>query len=103
CEEEDVDEYGENVVENEKRLVALVAYAKEKQAASGVKLLWGTANLFSHNRYMSGAATNPDFAVVAHAGAQIKAALVDTIALGGENYVLWGGRVGYLSLLNIVM
>ncbi|WP_262246617.1 xylose isomerase [Parapedobacter soli] len=99
----DVVDYGDNVAENEKRLEALVAYAKEKQAASGVKLLWGTANLFTHKRYMNGAATNPDFAVVAHAGAQIKAALEATIALGGENYVFWGGREGYMSLLNTNM
>ncbi|HSR39087.1 MAG TPA: xylose isomerase, partial [Phnomibacter sp.] len=71
--------------------------------ATGVKLLWGTANLFSHKRYMNGASTNPDFAVVAHAGAQVKAALDATIALGGENYVFWGGREGYMSLLNTNM
>jgi len=99
----DVVDYGDDVAENEKRLQALVEYAKEKQAASGVKLLWGTANLFSHKRYMNGAATNPDFAVVAHAGAQIKAALDATIALNGENYVFWGGREGYMSLLNTDM
>jgi len=99
----DVVDYGDNVAENEKRLQTLVEYAKEKQAASGVRLLWGTANLFSHRRYMNGAATNPDFAVVAHAGAQIKAALDATIALGGENYVFWGGREGYMSLLNTDM
>ncbi|HWK59281.1 MAG TPA: xylose isomerase [Parapedobacter sp.] len=99
----DVVDYGDNVAENEKRLEALVEYAKEKQTASGVKLLWGTANLFSHKRYMNGAATNPDFAVVAHAGAQIKAALDATIALSGENYVFWGGREGYMSLLNTDM
>lgn len=99
----DVVDYGDDVVENEKRLQTLVAYAKEKQQASGVKLLWGTANLFSHKRYMNGAATNPDFHVVAHAGAQIKAALDATIALGGENYVFWGGREGYMTLLNTDM
>jgi len=99
----DVVEYGDNVAENEKRLQLLVAYAKEKQQASGVKLLWGTANLFSHKRYMNGAATNPDFHVVAHAGAQIKAALDATIALNGENYVFWGGREGYMTLLNTEM
>jgi xylose isomerase len=99
----DVVSYGSNVVENEKRLQALVDYAKEKQKQSGVKLLWGTANLFSNRRYMNGAATNPDFAVVAHAGAQVKAALDATIALGGENYVFWGGREGYMSLLNTNM
>lgn len=99
----DVVDYGDDVAENERRLQTLVGYAKEKQAASGVKLLWGTANLFSHKRYMNGAATNPDFAVVAHAGAQIKAALDATIALGGENYVFWGGREGYMTLLNTDM
>ena len=99
----DVVDYGDDVAENEQRLQTLVDYAKEKQAASGVKLLWGTANLFSHRRYMNGAATNPDFAVVAHAGAQIKAALDATIALGGENYVFWGGREGYMTLLNTNM
>lgn len=99
----DVVDYGDDVAENEKRLQALVEYAKEKQLASGVKLLWGTANLFSHKRYMNGAATNPDFAAVAHAGAQIKAALDATIALGGENYVFWGGREGYMTLLNTDM
>ncbi|WP_353185956.1 xylose isomerase [Parapedobacter lycopersici] len=99
----DLVDYGDDIAENERRLQTLVAYAGEKQAASGVKLLWGTANLFSHKRYMNGAATNPDFAVVAHAGAQIKAALDATIALGGENYVFWGGREGYMTLLNTNM
>lgn len=99
----DVVDYGSDVAENERRLETLVAYAKEKQAATGIKLLWGTANLFSHNRYMNGAATNPDFSVVAHGGAQIKAALDATIALGGENYVFWGGREGYMTLLNTDM
>ncbi|HWV71704.1 MAG TPA: xylose isomerase [Pseudosphingobacterium sp.] len=99
----DVVDYGDDVVENEKRLQTLVDYALGKQKESGVKLLWGTANLFSHKRYMNGAATNPDFNVVAHAGAQIKAALDATIALGGENYVFWGGREGYMTLLNTNM
>src|SRR6478752_5076191 len=99
----DVVDYTNDVQENEKRLQALVEYAKEKQKASGVKLLWGTANLFSHRRYMNGAATNPDFHVLAHAGAQVKAALDATIALDGENYVFWGGREGYMSLLNTNM
>jgi len=96
----DVVDYGNDVKENDRRLQALVDYAKEKQKASGVKLLWGTANLFSHRRYMNGAATNPDFHVLAHAAAQVKAALDATIALNGENYVFWGGREGYMSLLN---
>lgn len=99
----DVVDYGDDVAENEKRLQTLVDYALDKQKTSGVKLLWGTANLFSHKRYMNGAATNPDFSVVAHAGAQIKAALDATIALGGENYVFWGGREGYMTLLNTNM
>ena len=91
------------LAEFEKRLAAMVDYAKEKQAASGVKLLWGTANVFSNARYMNGAATNPDFAAVAYAGAQIKNAIDATITLGGENYVFWGGREGYMSLLNTDM
>jgi xylose isomerase len=99
----DVVGYENNVCENERRLKALVAYAKEKQEESGVKLLWGTANLFSNRRYMNGAATNPDFHVLAHAGAQVKAALDATMELGGENYVFWGGREGYMSLLNTNM
>ncbi|MEO5998359.1 MAG: xylose isomerase [Chitinophagaceae bacterium] len=99
----DVVDYTNDVVDNERRLQAMVDYAKEKQAASGVKLLWGTANLFSHRRYMNGASTNPDFHVLAHGGAQVKAALDATIALGGENYVFWGGREGYMSLLNTNM
>ena len=99
----DVVDYGNDVAVNERRLQALVDYAQQKQAATGVKLLWGTANLFSHRRYMNGASTNPDFAVVAHAGAQVKAAIDATIALDGENYVFWGGREGYMSLLNTNM
>lgn len=89
--------------ESEQRLSAIVDYIKEKKEASGVKLLWGTANCFSNPRYMNGAATNPDFQVLAHAGGQIKLALDATIALGGENYVFWGGREGYMSLLNTDM
>ena len=89
--------------ESESRLATITDYIKEKQAASGVKLLWGTANAFSNPRYMNGAATNPDFNVVARAGGQIKLALDATIALGGENYVFWGGREGYMSLLNTDM
>ena len=89
--------------ESEKRTLTITEYLKEKQAASGVKLLWGTANAFSNPRYMNGAATNPDFNVVARAGGQVKLALDATIALGGENYVFWGGREGYMSLLNTDM
>ncbi len=99
----DVVEYGNDVNENDRRLQALVDYAKQKQKDSGIQLLWGTANLFSHRRYMNGASTNPDFHVLAHAGAQVKAALDATIALGGQNYVFWGGREGYMSLLNTNM
>ena len=98
----DVDavDYTNDINENEKRLQAITAYFKEKQKASGVKLLWGTANMFSNKRYMNGAATNPDFHVLTHGAAQVKAALDATINLGGENYVFWGGREGYMSLLN---
>lgn len=99
----DVVDYGNDIKENDRRLQALVDYAKEKQQQSGVKLLWGTANLFSHKRYMNGASTSPDFHVLSHAAAQVKAALDATIALGGENYVFWGGREGYMSLLNTNM
>ncbi len=97
-----VDE-GSSILETEKYLHATVAYAKEKQAASGVKLLWGTANLFSHARYMNGGATNPDFQVVSYAATQVKNAIDATIELGGSNYVFWGGREGYMSLLNTDM
>ncbi len=99
----DVVDYTNDIKENDRRLQALVEYAKQKQAESGVKLLWGTANLFSHARYMNGASTNPDFHVLTHGAAQVKAALDATIALGGENYVFWGGREGYMSLLNTNM
>ena len=94
-----VDE-GANVEEYEARLKEVVAYLKEKQAQTGIKLLWGTANVFGHKRYMNGAATNPDFDVVARAAVQIKNAIDATIELGGTNYVFWGGREGYMSLLN---
>lgn len=99
----DVVDYTNDVADNERRLQALVEYAKQKQQESAVKLLWGTANLFSHRRYMNGASTNPDFHVLAHAGAQVKTALDATIALDGENYVFWGGREGYMTLLNTDM
>ena len=89
----DLDTYG-------KRLDEVTDYLKEKMAATGKQVLWGTANLFSHPRYMNGAGTNPDFNVVAYAGAQLKNAIDATIKLGGENYVFWGGREGYMSLLN---
>lgn len=99
----DVVDYGTDIAENERRLQALTAYALQKQKESGVKLLWGTANLFSNRRYMNGAITNPDFHVLTHGAAQVKAALDATIALGGENYVFWGGREGYMTLLNTDM
>jgi len=101
----DVDavDFGTDVAENERRLQAISEYFAEKQKASGIQLLWGTANLFSSRRYMNGAATNPDFHVLAHGAAQVKAALDATIALGGQNYVFWGGREGYMSLLNTDM
>jgi len=91
------------LAETEKRLDIITDYAKEKMDASGVKLLWGTANCFSNPKYMNGAATNPDFDVLAAAGAQVKNALDATMKLNGENYVFWGGREGYMSLLNTDM
>lgn len=99
----DAIDFTNDVSDNEKRLQAITSYLKEKQDASGVKLLWGTANLFSNKKYMNGAATNPDFLVLSHGAAQVKAALDATITLGGENYVFWGGREGYMSLLNTDM
>ena len=89
--------------ESEKRLAKIVDYIKHKKVETGIKLLWGTANCFSNPRYMNGASTNPDFNVMARAGGQIKLALDATIALNGENYVFWGGREGYMSLLNTDM
>jgi len=89
--------------EFEGRIETMVDYAKQKQEDSGIKLLWGTSNLFSDPRYMNGASTNPNFEVVARASAQAKIAIDATIALGGENYVFWGGREGYMSLLNTDM
>ncbi|MCI9846052.1 xylose isomerase [Flavobacterium pectinovorum] len=94
---------GATFAESEKRLAFITEYLKEKKAASGIKLLWGTSNCFSNPRFMNGAATNPDFNVVARAGGQVKLALDATIALNGENYVFWGGREGYMSLLNTDM
>ena len=99
----DVVDEAPTLKEFEKRIQTMVEYAKQKQNETGIKLLWGTSNLFSHPRFMNGAATNPDFNVVAHAGAQAKIAIDATIALGGENYVFWGGREGYMSLLNTDM
>jgi xylose isomerase len=91
---------GASVAESEKNLRTMVELAKERQQATGLKLLWGTANVFSNPRYMNGASTNPDFAVVAYAASQIKAAIDATIELGGQNYVFWGGREGYACLQN---
>jgi xylose isomerase len=99
----DLVEEAATIRESEKRLEKIVNYAAQKQKASGIKLLWGTANLFSHPRYMNGAITNPDFNVVCYAGAQVKNAIDATIKLGGANYVFWGGREGYMSLLNTNM
>lgn len=99
----DLADEASGIIESERRLQVMTEYAKQKQADTGVRLLWGTANLFSHPRYMNGAATNPDFRVLARAGAQVKSAIDATIALGGANYLFWGGREGYLSLLNTDM
>jgi len=99
----DLVEEGATIAESEHRLHTMVDYAKGKQKESGIKLLWGTANVFSNPRYMNGASTNPDFNVLAYAATQVKNAIDATIALGGENYVFWGGREGYLSLLNTDM
>jgi xylose isomerase len=89
-----------SVFEIEKRLGKIVGEAKQRQDASGIKLLWGTANLFSDPRYMNGAATNPDFNVVTNAAVQVKNAIDATVALGGDHYLFWGGREGYMSLHN---
>jgi xylose isomerase len=100
----DTDIVGDGTVfEIEKRLEKIIPVMNKMQEQTGVKLLWGTANLFSNPRYMNGAATNPDFAVVANAGVQLKNAIEATVALGGENYVFWGGREGYMSLHNTNM
>ena len=99
----DLCQEADTVEEYEKNLKEVVAYLKQKQQETGIKLLWGTANVFGHKRYMNGASTNPDFDVVARAIVQIKNAIDATIELGGENYVFWGGREGYMSLLNTDM
>lgn len=99
----DVIEPGATVEQYEANMKLFVEYARQRQAETGIKLLWGTANVFGDKRYMNGAATNPDFDVVARAAVQIKNALDATIALGGTNYVFWGGREGYMSLLNTDM
>ncbi len=101
--DDDLIDEGNTLSEYEERMRLIVEYARQKQTDSGVKLLWGTANVFSHPRYMNGAATNPDFQVVTWAATQVKTAIDATIALGGENYVFWGGREGYMTLLNTDM
>mgnify|MGYP005748435533 FL=1 len=99
----DLIDEGDSLAEYEKRMQIITDYAQEHQKASGIKLLWGTANVFSNPRYMNGASTNPNFDVLAFAGTQVKNAIDATIKLGGENYVFWGGREGYMSLLNTDM
>ena len=96
----DVRPEGKNFAESTARLEEIVDYFATKQKETGVKLLWGTANLFSNRRYMAGAATNPDPDVFAYAAATVKSCIDATMKLGGENYVLWGGREGYETLLN---
>lgn len=96
----DIRPEGADFAENTRNLEAIVDYIGEKMESSSTKLLWGTANLFSHRRFMSGAATNPDPDVFAFAAATVKTCMDATIKLGGENYVLWGGREGYETLLN---
>ncbi|MBR4519996.1 MAG: xylose isomerase [Paludibacteraceae bacterium] len=91
---------GSSVEEYEANLNAITDYIKLKMEQTGIKLLWSTANVFGHTRYMNGASTNPDFDVVARAIVQIKNAMDAGIKLGAENYVFWGGREGYMSLLN---
>lgn len=91
---------GNSIEEYEANMKVIIAYLKEKMAQTGKKLLWSTANVFGHARYMNGASTNPDFDVVARAIVQIKNAIDAGIELGAENYVFWGGREGYMSLLN---
>ena len=93
----------EDIAEYEARMKDITDYLLEKQKATGIKNLWGTANVFGNKRYMNGAATNPEFDIVARAALQIKNAIDATIKLGGQNYVFWGGREGYMSLLNTDM
>jgi len=99
----DLVEEGSTITESEHRLQLMIEYAAKLQKGTGINLLWGTANLFSHPRYMNGAATNPDFQVLTWAATQVKNAIDATVALGGTNYVFWGGREGYLTLLNTNM
>ncbi len=95
-----IGDLGEDIADYEASMKEITCYLKEKMQETGIKNLWGTANVFGNGRYMNGAATNPDFDVVARAAVQIKNAIDATIALGGTNYVFWGGREGYMSLLN---
>ena len=99
----DIAPEGRTLRQSHKNLDGIVKHAKAHQKESGVKLLWGTANLFSNPRYMCGGATNPDSHVFAYAAAQVKKAMDCTVELGGENYVFWGGREGYETLLNTDM
>jgi len=99
----DVRPEGDSFAASRRNLEEMTEYFAEKMQETGVKLLWGTANLFSHRRYMSGAATNPDPDIFAYAAATVKSCIDATKALGGENYVLWGGREGYETLLNTKM
>ncbi len=99
----DLIEEGATIEEYEQRMQQITDYLLVKMKETGIRNLWGTANVFGHERYMNGAATNPDFNVVARAAVQIKTAIDATIKLGGENYVFWGGREGYMSLLNTQM
>ena len=96
----DIRPEGDSFAENTANLDAMTDYLGQKMEATGIKCLWGTANMFSHRRYMSGAATNPDPEVFAFAAATVKTCMDATLKLGGENYVLWGGREGYETLLN---
>ncbi|MDR1831731.1 MAG: xylose isomerase [Fusobacteriaceae bacterium] len=99
----DIAPEGASPAESAENLAKIVDALKKKQDATGVKLLWGTANVFTNPRFMNGAGTNPDFAVTAHAANQIKNAIDGTIKLGGQGYTFWGGREGYMSLLNTDM
>ncbi|GIT88117.1 xylose isomerase [Roseobacter sp. OBYS 0001] len=99
----DVRPEGDTFAKSTRNLEEITDYFAEKMDATGVKLLWGTANLFSHRRFMAGAATNPDPEVFAYSAATIKSCMDATLKLGGENYVLWGGREGYETLLNTDM
>ena len=96
----DIAPEGNNYLETQKNFYHIIDKMEKKMSETGVKLLWGTANAFSHKRYMSGASTNPDPEVFAYLAAQVKDCMEATMRLGGENYVLWGGREGYETILN---